>query len=306
MQPPVAVIIVAWNQMEITLECLASVAALEYPAVHTILVDNGSEPPLEPSVRPRFPGVEVLRLERNLGFAGGYNAGLRRAMESGYRLLFLLNNDALPAAASLGELVDELQSAADVALVTAKIHYAAAPERIWTVGNDLNVFLDLKRGGQDEIDSGQWDTPRDIDFAPFCGVVLRAEAIERVGLLDEAFFLYYEDMDYCRRLREADYRLRCRPSATIRHAVSTSTGGRQSPTYRYYLAQSGGRYFRKHGRGLRLALIVPFRAASTLKMTVRLLLAGDTLGLRAYWAGLWAGWRTGRADTPPPAWVRGE
>ncbi len=73
--PPVTIVIVAWNQLEKTQDCLAAVDALTYPNAHTILVDNGSEPPLEPFIAEHYPAVELLRLPRNLGFAGGYNAG---------------------------------------------------------------------------------------------------------------------------------------------------------------------------------------------------------------------------------------
>jgi GT2 family glycosyltransferase len=295
---PVAVIIVAWNQLEKTLACLDTVAALDYGPIQTILVDNGSEQPPAGAVAARFPAVEVLRLPENLGFAGGYNAGLRRALEGDGRHFLLLNNDTLLAPGVLAQLVDELESAPEVGLVTAKIYYAANPRRVWTVGANLNAFLDLKDGGMGQIDEGQWDAPRDVDFAPFCAILIRREVIARVGLLDEGYFLYYEDMDYCRRARAAGWRIRLRPDAQVLHDVSASSGGRDSPMERYWMAQSSGRYFRKHGRGPRLLLIVPFRLLSALKMTARLLAQGKRDALRAYWRGLLIGWRTGQATTP--------
>ena len=211
--PPVTVIIVAWNQLEKTLACLTTVAALDYPAVRVLLVDNGSEPPLAEAIAARFPTVEMLRLPTNLGFAGGYNAGLRRAMAGDGRYFLLLNNDTLVAPDVVTHLVAELETMPDVGLATAKIYYAAEPNRIWTVGANLNVFLDLKDGGQGQIDAGQWAAPRDVDFAPFCAILIRREVIAGVGLLDEAFFLYYEDMDYCRRARAVGWRIRLRPDA---------------------------------------------------------------------------------------------
>ena len=295
--PPVTVIIVAWNQLEKTLACLTTVAALDYPAVRVLLVDNGSAPPLAEAVAARFPAVEMLRLPDNLGFAGGYNAGLRQAMTADSPYFLLLNNDTLLEQDVLTHLVTELEAAPTVGLATAKIYYAAAPDCIWTVGANLNVFLDLKDSGQNQIDAGQWAAPRDVDFAPFCAILIRRAVIESVGLLDEAFFLYYEDMDYCRRARAAGWRIRLAPEAHVYHDVSASSGGRDSPMERYYMAESGGRYFRKHGRGPRLLLIVPFRLLSALKMTARLLLAGKREALRAYWRGLRAGW-TG--DRRPP------
>lgn len=297
--PPVAVIIVAWNQLDKTLACLEAVAAFDYPAFRVLLIDNGSDQPLAEPVMARFPAVEVARLPRNLGFAGGYNTGLRRALAGDGAFFLLLNNDTLPSPDALSMLVDALNSAADAGLVTAKVFYAAEPDRIWTVGANLNVFLDLKDGGQGQLDAGQWDAPRDVDFAPFCAVLGRREMFEQVGLLDEGYFLYYEDMDYCRRARQAGWRIRLQPNARVLHDVSASSGGRHSPMERYWMAQSSGRYFRKHGRGPRMLLIAPFRLASAIKMTARLLVAGKREALRAYWRGLLVGWRTGRADTQP-------
>lgn len=301
----ITIVIVAWNQLSKTLDCLATVAALDSAPGRVLLVDNGSDPPLAAAVGARFPAVEVLRLPDNRGFAGGYNAGIRRALDGGAAAVLLLNNDTLLAPDALDRLAEEIETAADVGLVTAKITYAADPQRIWTVGANLNVFLDLKDGGQGQIDTGQWAAPRDVDFAPFCAILIRRAVLETAGLLDEAFFLYYEDMDYCRRARLAGWRVRLCPAAHVRHDVSASSGGRDSPLERYWMAQSSGRYFRKHGRGPRLLLIVPFRLASALRTSLRLLPAGKGHALRAYWAGLWAGWRTGRATTPPPAWLRG-
>lgn len=302
--PPVTLIIVAWNQLDKTLACLETVGALDYPALTVLLVDNGSEPPLAGAVNARFPHVEVVRLAQNRGFAGGYNAGLREALRGTADLVMLLNNDTLVAPDVLRLLVTEAASAPNIGLVTAKIYFAADPQRIWTVGNNLNVFLDITDGGDKQIDTGQWATARDVDFAPFAGILIKREVIETVGYLDEGFFLYYEDMDYCRRARSAGYRIRLQPDAHIWHDVSASTGGQESPLKRYWLAQSSGRYFRKHGRGPRMLAIVPFRTASALKMTVALGRRGRWDALRAYWAGLRAGWLSGEATTPPPEWLR--
>jgi len=304
MSAHVVVIITAWNEVEKTAACLETAVVQTHPHFTLLLVDNGSDPPLAPLIQPRFPQVEIVRNPRNLGFAGGYNVGLRRALAQGAAYCFLLNNDTLLAPDCLAELVEEAQRAPDVGLVTAKIYYAGEPQRIWSVGNRLHPWLLEKRaGGDDDLDRGQWDAARDVDFAPFCGALLTFAAATQIGLLDEQFFLYYEDLDYCLRLRAGGWRLRCAPRAQIWHAVSSSSGGVGSPAERYWKAQSSGRYFRKHGRGARMLLIFPYRLASALRATLRLLAARRGRALRAYWLGLYRGWRSGIATTPPPPWV---
>lgn len=301
---PVCVVIAAWNQIDKTLACLETVAAQQYPDCALVLVDNGSEQSFQEILAHEYPQVKVLTNSRNLGFAGGYNTGLSYGLSQGYELFFLLNNDTLLAPDCLRRLVEGIDSEPDIGLVTAKIYYASDRRRIWTVGNLLRPWLlEVRNGGEKEVDQGQWDQVRPIDFAPFCGVLLKRNLLERVGLLDEDYFLYYEDMDYCRRARQAGFELRLVPSAKIWHAVSTSSGGRDSPVERYWMAQSSGRYFRKHGFNWRIPFILSYRLASAAKMTARLLGKGRTRALLAYWLGLMIGWGTGRSTTPPPAWL---
>lgn len=304
MNPFVCVLITAWNEVEKTVACLETAVAQTYPNFTILLVDNGSQQPLLAAISERFPQVETLRIAHNLGFAGGYNRGLLQALLDEYDLFFLLNNDTLLAPDCIEALVDAYQQTPDVGLVTAKVYYAAEPKRIWTVGNTVSPWvLDITGGGDKQIDTGQWENPRDIDFVPFCAVLLSRTLLEAVGLLDEQFFLYYEDMDYCRRARLAGFRLRYAPQAKLWHVVSASSGGRDSPLERYWMAQSSGRYFRKHGRGWHMLLIIPFRLASALKMTLHLMIKLRGRALAAYWLGLLRGWGNGRATTPPPKWL---
>lgn len=303
-EPSVVVIITAWNQVEKTLACLERVVAQTYPHFRTIVVDNGSAADFARQVIAQFPNVALLRNETNLGFAGGYNRGIKQALQGEERYFLLLNNDTLLAPNCLAHLVGCLEAKRAAAAATAKIYYHHEPQRIWSVGNGLHpILLERTDGGDDQIDQGQWAAVQEIGFAPFCGILLRREAIEQVGLLDELFFLYYEDMDYCLRLREAGLSIVLCPNAHIWHDVSTSSGGPDSPLKRYWLAQSSGRYFRKHGRGWRMLFIFPFRLGSALKITMAYLRRRRWQSLRAHWAGLLIGWRTGRSTTPPPAWL---
>lgn len=304
--PPVAIVITAWNQIQVTAECLASVLALSYASFEVIVVDNGSTPSLAPYLRNQFPQVHFLRHNKNMGFAAGYNLGLQYALEKGFEYVFLLNNDTLVEPSCLSELVAALQNEPDVSLVMPKIYYADDVTRIWSVGaNYRPVLRELKddwRGTLDEACPVS-TRPRQIEFAPFCAVLLRREVLETIGLLDEQFFLYYEDLDYCRRMGAVGYRLQMIPTAVLWHKVSVSTGGWHSPLERFWVAQSSGHYFRRHGRGWRLFFIVPYRLGSALRLTATLLWRRQWRTLRAYWQGLRYGWLGTHARTAPPRWV---
>lgn len=306
--PRVALIITAWNQVTKTVACLQTVAGLSYPAekLLVVLVDNGSEPELATAVKAQFPTITYLRQEKNLGFAGGYNVGLRYALvqDPANDYFFLLNNDTLLAPESLYHLVQRAQTNPNWGVITAKIYYADEPERLWTVGELVSpILLDLTTRRQNQLDNGQWDEPQTVDFVPFCGVLLSRRLLAEVGLLDENFFVYYEDMDYCRRVLAAGWQIGLEPRAHIWHAVSSSSGGQWSSLYAWWMGQSSGRYFRKHGHGWRLAFIIPFKLFSAIRNILRLAHQQQWHVIRAYTTGLWYGWTTGHATAPPPTWL---
>jgi GT2 family glycosyltransferase len=301
-QPPVAIIITAWNQAELTADCLAS---LGQPAsAMIVLVDNGSDPPLQPILHPRFPHIEFLRNEENLGFAGGYNTGLRYALAQGYAYLFLLNNDTIVDTACIDELLKACRANPRLGLIMPKIYYASEPTRIWSVGANYRPWLgELRDDWRGEWDSARTAQPRLIEFAPLCAAFIPRPVLEEVGLLDEQFFLYYEDLDFCQRLGEVGYQLQMVPTAKVWHKVSASTGGWHSPLERFWIAQSSGRYFRRHGAGWRMALVLPYRLASGMRLSLLLIWRRQWRPLGAYWLGLCYGWLGQHARTAPPTWV---
>jgi len=300
----VCILLVSWNHSEKTLACLKSVAGLDYPSKTILLVDNGSQDDTVNSVRSHYPDVNVLELAQNQGFAGGYNAGLNWALEREFKYILLLNNDTILHVDCLSSLVDEAEIRPKAGLLTAKIFYTERPHRIWTVGGKISRWnLEIFNDFRGAIDRGQWETPLEIDFAPLCGVLLRRTLIEEIGLLDEEFFLYYEDLDYCWRIHQSKFEIWMIPRAKIWHDVSASSGGNDSPQERYWMAQSSGRYFRKHSRLWQYVIIIPFRFGSAFKTSVRLAVKTNFRALLAYWYGLIVGWSSGRSTKPPPSWL---
>ncbi|MGH2536596.1 MAG: glycosyltransferase family 2 protein [Candidatus Promineifilaceae bacterium] len=295
----VCVITAAWNQVDKTLACLESVRAQDYPDLSVLLVDNGSTDGTAEQVQAHFPQVEVIRLAENQGPTGGYNAGFGRAMAQGFELIFLINNDTLLAPDCVSQLAAEAGRSAGVGLLMPKIYYASEPERIWSVGGwEKRWNLEVARPGAGRLDRGQWERPLDIDDVPFCAVMLRRGVLEQIGLPDEAYYLYYEDRDYSRRVQRAGFRLRLVPAAKVWHAVSASSGGSDSPNERYWMARSSILFFRQNvNRPLHWLIIVPWRLGSALRTSLRLLRGRRTDALKAYWRGLRDGLRGG-AEAP--------
>jgi GT2 family glycosyltransferase len=219
-----AVILLAWNAADAALACLGSLAALSPAPDQILVVDNASVDGTADMVAARFPAVTLIRNERNLGFSGGMNVGMRALLgqDSPPEAIILLNQDTLVDAGWLAALTAALESDPALGAVGCKIRYPDGGIQ------HAGVTLDWPRAvvhhiGWREPDYGQYDTPRRLDFVTAAAVALRAEALAKVGLLDEGYApAYFEDVDLCWRLRHAGYRLGYAPGATLVHQESLS------------------------------------------------------------------------------------
>jgi GT2 family glycosyltransferase len=228
-QPFVFVIIVNWNGRDITLDCLDSLRGISYRNVRTVVVDNGSRDGSVQAIRSRFPDVVVLEMNENLRFAGGNNAGIRHALAGGAELLLLLNNDTTVDAEFLSVMVSRLTSSESVGAVAPKIYYHSEPTRIWFAGGLISMWTGtMKHVGIREIDTGQHDRSREIEYTTGCCILTKREVVEKVGVLDESFAMYTEDADWSMRVRRAGYTIIYEPKAKVWHKLSVSSGGHLS------------------------------------------------------------------------------
>jgi len=251
--PLVAVVILTWNQRNLTLECLESLKSLQYPAerLNTILVDNGSCDGTTEAVRSLFPQVVVLENSDNLGFAEGNNVGISYALEYPADYVMLLNNDTVVDNVMLAEMVAVMQQYPDVGIVGPKMLYFDDPERIWCAGNRIDWLLGSSiRLQADEQDKAiPNDMPVVVDFITACGILLRREALEQVGLLDPRFFIYYEETDLCMRTWRAGWRILYVPSARLWHKISAAMGP-TSPATDYYMNRNVLLFLAKNRHGI--------------------------------------------------------
>lgn len=243
---PLAAVIVNWNGADHTLRCLRSLSVAEARPDRVIVVDNGSIDDSVQRIRAEFPEVTLLEAKANLGYAGGNNLGLRHALESGARSLLILNNDIEVEPACIRTLEDEL---ADPALgATGPIVLLPGGEnRIWAAGGAITHRENVSRlRGFGEIRNGQFASNEDVDYLPGCAILVRSEVMKRIGMLDESFFCYMEDVDLGRRIAEAGYRNRFVPKAVVRHDASASTGGGYTAARKYMNAVNSVRFLKLH------------------------------------------------------------
>jgi GT2 family glycosyltransferase len=231
--PPVAVVVVNWNGLEDTQRCLDSLGRLDYPAIGVIVVDNGSTDGSAARLAA-IAGVELVRSDRNLGFAGGANLGIRRGLAAGAAYVWLLNNDTEVEPGTLSALVEEAEVDPRIGIVGGVL-----PEA-WG-GGRINQWTGVVRPVTDPGERPDY-------IAGTC-MLVRREVFERIGLFDEAFFFYYEDADLCRRARAAGWQLAVAPDARVEHeggaSVNRGAEGRSELADRLQ-AESSGVYVGKH------------------------------------------------------------
>ncbi len=218
-----AVIVLTWNSGRTAMACLRSLQALAPAPSSVLVVDNASQDGTAEAVAAHFPGFNCIRNERNLGFAGGMNRGIRAllAQPDPPALIVLLNQDTQVDPGWL-EALEAPFADEEVGAVGCKIRYPdgtlqhAGVSLAWPRAVAHHV-------GWHEADEGQHNTPRELEQLSFAAVALRSTALQRVGLLDEGYGpAYYEDMDLCLRLRRTGYKLVYAPAASLVHQESQS------------------------------------------------------------------------------------
>lgn len=292
MSPPsVWIVTLNWNRGEDTLACLETLMQLTYPNTNLLVVDNGSTDGSPSMIAVRYPTVRQIVNPENFGFARGFNIGLKWALDAGADFVLVLNNDTLAAP----DMLEPLVAAAGptrVGITAPVIFYAAAPTRIWSAGAGRSRWtLDLTGHHRRSM---PLVANVEREFVSGCAMLIKRVVLEQVGLFDERFFMYYEDSDYCLRVRQAGFSLWVVPGARLWHKVSVSSEGSDSPAERFSMAYSSMLFYRKHVSGWRWLLVAPWRFGSALKTTLRLLGAGRLRSAQAYWHGLWQGVRGGR------------
>lgn len=223
-------VVLNWNGGDDTPRALASLAGIE-----TICVDNGSTDGSDAEVERRFPDVELIRAGANLGFAGGNNAGIRRAIERGADWVLLLNNDAV-AEQGLAEALERAAAARpDAGLLACKVLFEDG-DTVMYAGASFNAWLGYsgRRTGFGKPTVSLQHDLRDVPRADGAAMAVSRALVERVGMFDERLFAYVEDVDLSLRARAAGFAVVFVPGAVVRHKGSASTGGAASTTNMYY------------------------------------------------------------------------
>jgi len=255
--PKVAVVLLIWNGWHHTSLCLSSLEQLDYPNFDVVVIDNGSTDDSAARIRETFPWAKLIENDKNLGFAGGCNAGIRYARQQGSDFIWLLNNDTIVDPGALQAMVQKAQANPRIGAVGSGIYFMDEPTRLQCWGGGyVNFWLGRSGHFLQEVDDDK------VEFITGCSLLLSRAAIDEIGALDEGFFMYWEDVDICFRLRRAGWRLGVAGGSKVWHKGSTAIGKGKISSYQNFNA-SASRFFKRYapvpvfsfwiGFGMRLA-----------------------------------------------------
>ncbi len=245
-----AVVVLHYKNDENTFGCLESLAKEGYKkqSFKIIVVCNQSSPNFYSIIRKNYPQIYLVKNKKNLGFAQGNNIGIQKALEFGCEYIILLNNDTYVGSDLVVKLVSFAKSDVSVGLISPKIYFAAGfefhkdhykqEERgkvIWYAGgliDWLNVYAAHR--GVDDIDNGQYEKIIETDFATGCCMLIKKSVVDKIGVFDSKYFLYFEDVDYSIRAKKAGFKVVYYPKAYLWHKNASSSGSPGSALHIYY------------------------------------------------------------------------
>ena len=222
--PLVYVIVLNWNGKRFLQFSLHSIQSMDYPNFKTLVVDGGSRDGSQKFIEENFPKVKLIKLGRNLGWPSGNNVGILYALKQGAQYIALFNNDILVDRSWLKEIVKAGESDKDVGVLGGKVYYLNSDILQVAGGGDFREegLLDSTwlGYGENELDLGQHDQAKELDFLYEAAICIKAQVIKEVGLLDPLWFAGMEGPDFCTRTRRKGYRSIYVPAAKIRHLVA--------------------------------------------------------------------------------------
>ena len=240
MKSKVSIILVNYNGFKDTVECINSLRHIDYINYDIIVVDNDSEEDYE-LLSDRYAGsndITIISSGSNLGFSGGNNIGISYARNQGAEYILLLNNDTLVETDFLTDMVSTAQQFNNRCAITSKIMYAYDKKRIWYAGGKFDFKTSRTSvDGINEKDSEKYNKAQKVSFASGCCLLIPIEILEKIGLMNEDYFLYCEDTDYCLRILKAGFEIMYEPKSKIYHKVNASTN-KIAGIQTYYLVRN--------------------------------------------------------------------
>lgn len=232
-QPLIITLVLNYNRRQDTLECLASLEQNTYKNHKIIVLDNSSTDGSVEAIKAAFPAVEVMVLTENGGYAGNNNVGIKVAMDQGADWVFVLNEDTILATDCLARLIEVGESDPSIGIVGPMVYHHDEPNVIQSAGGKIGPYWESLHLAQNEPDQGQFNQPHLVDWISGCGIMVRRAVIDQVGMIDERYFYYWEETEWCLRAGRAGWRIMHVPQAKMWHK-GVQRDYRPKPAVTYY------------------------------------------------------------------------
>jgi GT2 family glycosyltransferase len=262
-QPLVINIILNTNRREDTLACLSTLSESAYQNQKTLVLDNASTDGSVEAISVRYPQVQVIPLKENRGYAGNNNVGIELALQQGASWVFILNEDITLAPDCLGKLIQVAEGNPQIGIAGPMVYHFDEPGVIQSAGGMLDRFWRPVHAGQNQPDRGQFPVPRMVDWISGCAILVRREVIEQAGALDERFFYYWEETEWCMRARRNGWQVCHVPGAKIWHK-GVQRNYRPGPNVTYYATRNKLMMMKEHHAPLQVWLYTVMQTARTL------------------------------------------
>lgn len=288
MSDRISVILVNFNGKKYNDKCIKSVLnSTVKEQIRIVVVDNASTDGSLEELKEHWGDnrqVQIISLEDNYGFSKANNEGIRWSMENGIEYYLLLNNDTEVKPDAIEKMLESQIKTG--AIVVPKIYYADSPEMIWCAGGEFShIIKKSKQSGLNQPDSPDFQVGRYCGFANGCSLLLTRSIIEKVGFLDESFFLYYEDTEYSLRARRKGVTVWYCADAVVYHKVNGSTKGADSPMCAYYISRNWLLCSKQH-LGIRYPVFLLYYLLNRSVLSLLWLIQGKPKLILAIWRGV--------------------
>ena len=243
--PLVIFVVLNFNRREDTLQCISSLAQNTYKNQKIILLDNSSTDGSVKAVEARFPEVQIIRLQQNLGYAGNNNVGIDEAMRQGAEWIFVLNEDTVLAPDCVAQLVSVGEGDPTIGIVGPMVYHHDEPEIIQSAGGKMDKYFRAEHLGQNQVDRGQYPQPHLVEWISGCGIMVRRAVIDQIGTIDARFFYYAEEFEWCIRASEVGWKIVHIPQAKLWHK-GVQRNYHPKPSLMYYFTRNRLLLLSKH------------------------------------------------------------
>lgn len=229
MVPLVYIVIINYNNYQDTIECLESLKKINYKNFKIVIIDNNSSNKSVSKLEASYKEYKIIKLQENIGFAGGNNVGIKEAIDNYAQFVLLLNNDTIVEPNFLNKMIESFyrNDGSNIGIVGAKI-YSYYDKQLSESAGDIDFFKFITTNDAHKK-KDICNLEKQTNFISGCCMLINKDVFDKVGFLPEEYFMYYEDTDFCVKTLEEGFKISYNPEAIIYHKISSSSGGKQSP-----------------------------------------------------------------------------